>query len=204
MKLIRSGGTNSSLTKDQPEYYTHGYGNSVMVQIKPTLDALIEEGGEIAICVAAKPDKHHYDQRLLDAGFRLEELVILGREDGAAWSQYSAVIMLGGETRALYSWLIRTQFSIESLTQCSILVGDSAGAYVLSGKFLMDYTPDGKSFEIHDGFIPSLNQLIASHANNTYYHQADAREAFSKWCKDNGCEFIPLEENEINFSEIFI
>lgn len=202
MKLIRAGGVNATLQPSDDSYNTYGFGNYFMLQIKPELDEIIKADGTIALCVAAKPNKHHYDQRLTDLGFNIRDFVVLGRDDDAEWEQYSAVLMLGGETKELHNWLAKTRFSVTALKNCRLLGGDSAGAYVLSGKTLVDYTADGSSFEIQDGFLPELNQLIAAHVNNGYYHQTSLTNVLSEWCKANSVEYIELEENELNVLEI--
>lgn len=198
MKLIRSGGVNARLTKIDDYYHTYGFGNYFMAQIKPELDELINHDKEIAICVAAKSNKHEYDQPLLDLGFDLDNFTILGRENSAEWGQYAAILMLGGETKELYSWLKKTEFNPANLKNCHILAGDSAGAYMLSGKTLIDYEPDGSSFEIVDGFLPGLHQLIAAHVNNPYYHEPGLTTVLNKWCEANSVKYIGLQENEMD------
>lgn len=173
-----------------------------MLQIKPQIDELIEQGKTIALCVAAKPNKHHYDQRLVELGFNVDDFTILGREDKADWSSYAGILILGGETKELYEWMYRTEFSVEVLKSCKILAGDSAGAYVLSGKTLINYMPDGSSFEIVDGFLPGLNQLVAAHINNSHYHMSSLGVALHEWCKSNDVEYLELEENQITIMEI--
>lgn len=200
MKLIRSGGVNARLNETDDNYHHYGFGNYFMRQIKPELDELMSHDRKIAICVAAKPDTHGYDPYLLDLGFDLDKLTILGREDGAEWSQYAAILMLGGETKALYAWLKKTRFNPASLKNCHILAGDSAGAYVLSAKTLITYAPDGSTFEIVDGFLPGLPQLIAGHSNNPHYHKPGLTVALRKWCETNSVEYIGLQENEINIT----
>jgi hypothetical protein len=204
MKLIRSGGVNSTLNKDNPNYSKHGFGNYFMLQIKPELDELIRQGGTIAICVAAKPDKHHYDQGLTELGFTIEDLTILGRENKAEWGLYDAVLLLGGETRELYSWLQKNHFSLEALSRCVILAGDSAGAYVLSGRTLIDYAPDGQFIEIIDGFLPDIHQLVAAHVNNPYYHKPGLTKVLDTWCKANDIEYVELQEDELDIREIYV
>lgn len=202
MKLIRSGGTNGRLSKTDDEYVTHGFGNYFMLQIKAELDAIISGGEVIALCVAAKQNKQHYNKRLVDIGFDIKDFEILGREDEAHWDRYAAILMLGGETKDLYDWLKRTNFDLATLHNCQLLAGDSAGAYVLSAKTLINYTPDGSSFEIVDGFLPELKQLIVAHINNTYYHKPRLSKVLSAWCMQNGIEYIKLEEDELIQQEI--
>lgn len=202
MRLIRSGGVNSTLSKDNPNYSKHGFGNYFMLQIKPKLDELIRQGKTIAICVAAMPDKHHYDQRLTELGFTIGDLTILGREDKAGWDLYDAVLLLGGETRELYAWLQKNHFNLATLSRCVILAGDSAGAYVLSSKTLIDYAPDGQFTEIVDGFLPDIHQLVAAHVNNLYYHKPSLTKVLDTWCKSNSIEYVGLQENELDIKEL--
>ena len=198
MKIIRSGGTNASLAKDDPNYAVYGYGNYFLLQLKPEIDQVIESGGEVAICVAAKPNKDRYDKPLEEMGYQLAQLTILGREDVADWSAYDAVMLLGGETKELHDWLVRTGFSIDKLTKCRLLGGDSAGAYVLGSKTIVDYEKDGSSFEIIDGFMPESNLLVAAHVNNTFYHETALGEALKNWASKNNVEYLELEENQLN------
>lgn len=202
MKLIRSGGVNARLSKTDSDYAKYGFGNYFMLQVKAELDALILQGKPVAICTAAKQNRDDYHRWLADLGFHMNNFTVLGREDGANWEQYAAVLMLGGETKELYAWLQRTGFSLAALRNCSLLGGDSAGAYVLSAKTLIDYTPDGKSFEIVDGFLPGLRQLVAAHVNNTYYHQPSLTKALNEWCRANRVAYLGLAENEVDVREI--
>ena len=169
-----------------------------MLQIKPEIDSIIENGGKVAVCVAAKPNKDAYDQSLEQIGYALDELIILGREDSVHWSEYSAVVLLGGSTRELYVWLQKTDFSLDLLKKCLLLAGDSAGAYVLGAKVLIDYEKDGSSFEIADGYMPDSKVLVAAHVNNSHYHLPGLSEALGHWCAQHKIDLLELEENEIS------
>lgn len=87
MKLVRSGGTNASLEKDEINYIKYDFGNYFMLQIKPDLNELVGQRKEISLCVAVKPNKHPYNQRLSDIGFNVDDFNILGRDDDAEWGQ---------------------------------------------------------------------------------------------------------------------
>ena len=56
MKLICSGGVNAELLPSEETYDQHGFGNYFMLQIKPDLNKISENGELIALCVAAKPE----------------------------------------------------------------------------------------------------------------------------------------------------
>lgn len=202
MNLIQSGGVNGTLGKDEPTYSTYGFGNYFMLQIKDEIDALIQASATIAVIVAAKPNKQHYDQRFIDMGFSLEAFVFLGREDGADWGSYDAVFILGGETKELHTWLNKTNFSLQELTKCQLLAGDSAGAYVLARNTVVDYAHDGTNVQIVDGFVPSQNLLIAAHVNNNFYHTPELDLAFRTWAVDHHAEYVQLKENETRVSNI--
>jgi hypothetical protein len=197
MKIIHAGGVNGSLGRDDPNYMIYGFGNYFAMQIKDDIQSLINAHKKIAVCVAAKPDKHHYDQRFVEMGFALDDLIFLGRNDMPDWSNYSAILLLGGDTAALHSWLVNTGFAVNKLTQCQLLAGDSAGAYVLARYTMLNYTPNGSKLEISTGFIPELNILVAAHTNNAHYHQPGLEATLRDWCNNNQTEYVPLEENEI-------
>lgn len=202
MKLLLAGGVNAHISKDHPDYNKYGYGNYFLLQIKEQVDAMIGDGKLVAICTAAKPDKHYLDEVLSELGFMIDDLIILGREDSAEWCKYHAILMTGGETRELHSWLKRTDFALDKLTSCELLGGESAGAYVLTRKLLLDYQPDGSSYEIADGFLPDVNILVAAHVNNPYYHQDSLTVVLKQWCKANKIKYLGLEENEITYIDL--
>lgn len=204
MKIIYSGGVNGSIRKDELDYYTYGFGNYFMLQIRDELEELITQSGVIAVCVAAKPNKVRYERRFIDMGFELDSFVFLGRENKAEWGRYDAIIILGGETKELKKWLDKNGFNVGSLTRCRLIAGDSAGAYVLASYTLIDYKADGSRFEIVKGFIPELNILVAAHTNNNHYHQRGLGAALKKWCTENKAEYIGLKENEIKVTELTI
>lgn len=202
MKVIHSGGVNASLGKDDPSYDIYGFGNYFMVQVRDELERLIANGKKVAVCVAAKPNKEHYHQRFIDNGFSPEDFTFLGREDNADWGSYDAILLLGGETRELSNWLVRTNFDVTNLSNCQLLAGDSAGAYVLAAKVIVDYEVDGSSFEITDGFMPDFNVLIAAHVNNTYYHSESLGKVLAEWCEENKVEYVELKENELKITNL--
>ncbi len=204
MKIIHSGGVNGSILNDNPQYSIYGFGNYFMLQIRNELEDLIREHKTIAVCVAAKSNKNHYDQRFIDMGFNLQEFIFIGRDDKPKWEQFDAILILGGETRELHAWLTESKFNIARLKRCKLIAGDSAGAYVLGKHTLIDYEADGSRFKIIDGFIPELNILIAAHVNNDHYHKGGLDAVLREWCKNNKVEYVSLEENEIKITELLI
>ncbi len=183
--------------KNDPNYNKYGFGNYFMIQIRTLLQNLISDKKTIAVCVAAKPNKHHYDQNFIDMGFNVNDFTFLGREDSANWNSYDAVLLLGGETKALHSWMLKNNFNIRDMVNCELIAGDSAGAYVLASKTLVDYTADGSHFEIIDGFMPEIKILFAAHANNPYYYKESLGVALEKWCGENDVQYVSIEENQI-------
>lgn len=197
MRIIHSGGVDAWIDPESDDYSTNGYGNYFMVQIKNELDTRLADGERIAVVVAAKPNKNHFDERFKSAGFNIDDFIILGQRDTAEWEAYNAVLLLGGSTKNLYKWLTKNSFSIESLTNCTLLAGDSAGAYVLGKHTMIDYTPDGTRLKIIDGFIPHLNILVAGHINNVRYHTPDLSRTIAQWCSEHSVEYVALRENQM-------
>lgn len=197
-----SGGVNRAILKDDPEYTIHGFGNYFMLQIRDEIEDIIRDHGTVAVCVAAKPNKNHYDQRFIDMGFNLNDFTFVGRNEKPEWEQYDAIILLGGETKALHTWLTENQFDITQLKRCKFIAGDSAGAYVLGRYTLLDYEADGSKLKITDGFVPQLNILVAAHTNNHRYHQDALGMELQDWCKQNQVEYVGLQENEMRITTI--
>lgn len=104
---------------------------------------------------------------------------------------------MGGDTDELHKWLKATRFSIDKLDNCELLVGDSAGAYVLGRHVLVDYEPDGSLVEIRDdGFVQDENILVFGHVNNPRYHQKGLRDRLDQYAQDVQAKTIALEENQ--------
>lgn len=197
MKVIHVGGVNTTLGKDDPNYAVYGYGNYFMVQLKDQIDQILQAGGKVAVCVATRADKHYFDSRFLEMGYNLDQLTILGRDDSADWPSYQAILLFGGSTRELYDWMIRTKFSVGKLKDCELLAGESAGAYVLASKILVNYDAEGTKIEIIDGFIPELPILVLAHTNNPYYCTPELKSKLGTWCEDHQVDLVGLAENEM-------
>lgn len=104
---------------------------------------------------------------------------------------------MGGNNRDLYEWLIKTEFSIDKLSECELLAGDSAGAYALGEYMMIDNQPDGNKFKAEKGFVPGSNMIFAAHVNNSKYHREGLTHALEKFAKDKEIELRLLQENEL-------
>lgn len=196
MRTILVGGVNGSLNPGDEGFDDYGKGKGYFVR-KMIDDIRACDSTKVAIVTAAKENKHHFDELMADSGIDMDAATVLNTGDNPDWSDYEVIIMTGGSTQRLHDWLAETGFSLDKLDNCELLIGESAGAYVLGAKVIAEYTPDGKELVFIDGFNPKSRVLVAAHVNNPYYHRDGLTLRLEKYCTENDLKLVLLEENEV-------
>lgn len=193
MKIIYSGGYDKYIMDSVAKSPFYRYSDVVSEQIR--------KGKVVASINFAKPDSY-YDSRL-DEIFGGKVISIDKRnKDKVNWDEYDIIFMPGGNQKWLKEGLLETEFSLYKLKETVVIIGDSAGAYVM-GKYFPAY--DGEVENINDrniqefveeGLFPESNVLVIAHINNKRYVPDKALELAKKLADKLDVRLLALEENE--------
>lgn len=175
--------------------YRGGYnpkdGNSVrsayFYEYALTIKRILAEGKKVAFVTLAREDGY-YDVRIKELFGELP--TIIGRvSPPPAWNTYDLVVICGGDKKQLKTFLLEKKFSLSALHEDAVVLGDSAGAYMLSAY----YYDDGK-FE--EGFYPESRLVVIAHANDPLHATPEKIEAVTTFASTHNLEMIFLKENE--------
>lgn len=165
---------------------------STLVAYSKKVQYLVRKGGKIAVVTFAKDDGY-YDEMIRE-NFGSEVDIINHSSLAPNWNSYNEIYLLGGETIRLKEALLKSAFSPSSLKANVHLIGDSAGAMVLSAHFY-DIATDG-SIEFYDGLCPQSNHITIVHANNPRYSPKNLFTKIESFAQDHNIKVIQLNENE--------
>jgi hypothetical protein len=190
MKIIYSGGYD--------KYSTASIADSIFYRYSTLVNKLSEEGKKVVSINFAKPDSY-YDSRLEEL-YQEKILSIDNRnKQSIKWSEYDFIFIPGGDQNILKKQLLNTGFSFDLLKDDVIIVGDSAGAYVLAA-YYPDFGEDLKSRESKDqagkGLHPQSNLLVLAHVDNQRYIPEMTLERSRSLAQKLEVKFLPLKENE--------
>jgi|GEM_PF-2764057 len=193
MKIIYSGGFD--------KYKKESVNNSIFYRYAEVINQQIEKGKVVASVNFAKPD-YYYDSRL-DEVFGGRVITIDNRnKETINWEQYDIILIPEGNQKMLKKGLLKTGFSIDRLKNEVIIIGDSAGAYVM-GKYFPAYDGEVENIDerniqkyVEDGLYPKSNALVIAHINNKRYVPDTALELANRLAKELNVELVALKENE--------
>ncbi len=79
-----------------------------------------------------------------------------------------------------------------------IIIGDSAGAYVLSKYYFSNNVKDdvSKEYFLVDGLNPKSNLFTVAHVDNEYHTPIQKMDKAKRVSKEIGVELLLLKENE--------
>lgn len=191
----------NNIVRGFDKYKKESVNNSIFYRYANVLNQQIEKGKVVASVNFAKPD-YYYDSRL-DEIFGGKIITIDNRNKGVInWKLYDIILMPGGNQKLLKEGLLKTGFSINNLKSNVIMIGDSAGAYVM-GKYFPAYDGEVENIEESDikkyaeeGLYPNSNALVIAHINNKRYVPDSALELSKKLAKELNVEILALQENE--------
>ncbi len=184
MKIVYSGGIN----KHDPQSYQRSYFYCYSNKINQYLSA----SKQVAFVTSAKPD-HYYDQHILPQfGNRVD---IIGRKKKKVnWSQYHLIFLCGGTNLDLKKGLIKQSFKLSNLKPNAIILGDSAGAYLLSA-YYFDRENHGQ-FSFHQGFNPSSQLITIAHFNDPKYTYDQLIRQIDNFARSHQLRVLKLNENQ--------
>lgn len=188
MKIIYSGGWD----KTSPESIKASF----MYTYREIIAKAVQNGKKIAMVTLAKKDGS-YDSLIQPLYSGLVD-VIDTKSTHVDWGRYDGIFIPGGSGALLKDGLMKAGFSMEVLKKDAVVLGDSAGAYILSTYFYQ--TPPGEKrgvdLEILEGFNPGANMITIAHKNNPVYCNALLMKKIKAFAKELGLKLLILNENE--------
>lgn len=186
MKIVLRGGF-SDMTDTRSSSFWYKY--------KKRVEGWINEGKSVAVVTLAKPDGYYQEQ--LDM-WPNDVNEINSKTLKVKWDKFDVIILAGGYPKALLDALKKRKFSLDKLKKSVFILGDSAGAYILSSYFY-DTPPGedrGKTIEFLKGFNLKGKIITVAHANNPKYTNSLLLKKVQKFAKEKGLKVLMLEENE--------
>ncbi|HSW79076.1 MAG TPA: Type 1 glutamine amidotransferase-like domain-containing protein [Candidatus Babeliales bacterium] len=185
MKIIYSGGYQKENDNSNKNSWWYRHENNIRV--------LDRAGKKVAVVTLAKADDHY--QKYLDMLPGSVE-IINNSVPEVDWGEYDAIYIAGGDTDILKNKLNSRGFSMDKLKNQVILLGDSAGAYVLSSFFYTDIDgAPGTDVEFHEAFNAEAKNICIAHSDNPYYVNDALIKKVRSFAKENDLSVVLLKEN---------
>jgi peptidase E len=180
MKIIYSGGYQKDLETS--------YKNSWWYRHADILNSDIP----MAVVTLAKPDGS-YDKHLK----QFSKVKVIDRKvNSVDWAKYKAIFIAGGPTDTLKEELVKRDFALSKLDPDVLVLGDSAGAYIMCSYFFTDSDGDpGKQVKFYDGFNSGAKNICIAHADNPYYTNESVINQVEALATKHGLEVFSLNEN---------
>ncbi|HET7528994.1 MAG TPA: Type 1 glutamine amidotransferase-like domain-containing protein [Candidatus Saccharimonadales bacterium] len=187
MKIIYSGGYQRELEASYKNSWWYRHADILSSDI-PT-----------AVVTLAKPDGS-YDQHLK----KIPMVEVIDRNTTSVdWAKYKAVFIAGGPTDVLREEMLKRDFDIRKLDHEAMVLGDSAGAYIMCSSFFTDSDGDpGKKVEFYEGFNPGAKNICVAHADNPYYTNNLLIRQVTDFASEHSLEVVKLKENEERILDI--
>lgn len=184
MKLIYRGGFNKHSRE------------SIQDSVIPTYDKFVTKylkAGKKAAYVTLAKQNEDYESRFPQLKNR--PIVNWNNCRKAKWGEFDLLVLLGGDSVQLYKGLAETGFSLQALKQKAIVVGDSAGAYVLASYFVDRYDL-GKKVKFFPGFNSGAKIITLGHVDNPVYVDQGLITQVESFAQRKGLSVVKLKENE--------
>lgn len=186
MKIVLRGGY-SDVTNTRSSSFWYEYEAQVKNWVK--------KGKKIAVITLARQDGYFRD--LLDE-WPNEIEIIDSKSKNVKWSSFDKIFIPGGAMADLLRGLKSKEFSLDKLKDTAFVLGDSAGAYVLSSYFY-DTPPGedrGKVIKFVKGLNPKANIITMAHTNNPKYMNDLLTKKVRQFAKEKGLDVLMLRENQ--------
>jgi len=192
MRIIYSGGYDKYNKESVANSFFYRYSKIVLQQI--------EKGKKAVSINFAKPDRYY--NSILEEAFKGKILKIDNiNKTKIMWKDYDIIFLPGGSSEWLKNKLIETGFSFDKLKKDVVIIGDSAGAYVMSAYFPSYSDIDSLDKEnildyADKGFYSESNIFTITHVNNQKHVPAGALKLAKKLADKLGVRLLALKENE--------
>lgn len=184
MKLIYRGGFNKHSEKS--------IRNSVISTYDKFMGRFIKAGKQVAYVTLAKKDGD-YESRFPE--LKVRPVINWSNYQQTDWPTFDFLILLGGYSLSLYRGLKESGFSLDVLQKDVVVVGDSAGAYVLSSYFVERHDL-GKKVNFLPGFNPGAKLITLGHVDNPAYVDQGLTVQVEAFAKKKSLSVLRLKENE--------
>ncbi|HLL60212.1 MAG TPA: hypothetical protein VK338_00700 [Candidatus Nitrosocosmicus sp.] len=187
MKIIYSGGWNNDLDDSIK--------NSFIFTYSDTIHNAINSGKKICFVTLAKPDGY-YNHLILPLYQNID--IIDSTKTSVDWSSYDGIFIPGGNSMYLKNGLLKINFQLSKLKEDVVILGDSAGSYILSSYFYQ--SPKGElrgiDIEFHEGFNLEAKVITIAHKNNPVYSPDILVQNVNVFAQEKGLTVLALNENE--------
>lgn len=189
MKIIYSGGWNDQFEESIKECFIFTYYS--------TIKKAVDKGKKTVFVTLAKPDGF-YNSMLFPLYEGIIDVIDSTKLKNVLWSSYDGIFMPGGTGILLLKGLKSSGFNLDSLKKDTVILGDSAGAYVLSSYFYS--TPygelRGKQMTFIEGLNPQARVISIAHKSNPKYTNDILISNVNAFAKEKDLRVLILEENE--------
>jgi len=189
MHLIYSGGYDK-LSKKSVK-------NSFIYTFLPYLIKFKEAGKNIAFVTLAKPDGN-FDDKIFPYYSNIVDIIDYTKIHSVKWITYDAIFIFGGDPVKLLDGLKESRFGLNQLKKEAIILGDSAGSYLLSTYFYNSPPGElrGEKIEFLEGFNPHAKIITVAHRNNSVFCNDKLLKKVNTFAKNKKLSVLILNENE--------
>jgi peptidase E len=119
-------------------------------------------------------------------------------ENNIDWASFDLIVIPGGETEVLKESLLKYNFSLDKCKQDALIIGDSAGAYILSKYYLGKRTVGDNINEYYllEGLNPNSNILTVGHIDNPKHATEDKLIKARDFATKLNLDLLLLKENK--------
>jgi len=187
MDIIYSGGWNNSLPESIQNSFVYTYADYIK--------EMVSSGKKAVFITLAKPDGY-YDKLLKSACGEIE--IINSKTPSPNWSLYDGLFIPGGNPAVLKKSLKNKGFQLNKLKKTALVLGDSAGSYILSSFFYSSPPGEkrGKKIKFLKGFNPQAKVITIAHTNNPFYCNQTLISKVEDFARKKGLYVLKLAENE--------
>jgi hypothetical protein len=184
VKIVYRGGYNKEIVQ-----------NSLWFDYLEPVTQAVTSGQQVALITLAKPDGY-FDNFVLQWPQSVQ--VINHQTPNSNWQDFDVIIIPGGDPLSLHDGLTSRNFALEKLKETAVVVGDSAGAYVLSSYFYNSPRGEerGKVIDFLPGFNPEAKVITVGHVNNPKYTNTLLLEKVNTFAQAKGLTVLKLNENQ--------
>lgn len=175
--------------------YIGGYtdkNNSHFINYKSFVQEFINDSKQV-IFVALGQEPGYFASRIKDLYPNTPYILDSNYRKEMDWSSYDLIYMIGGNTQQLKQGLLNFGFDLEKIKKDVVLLGDSAGANVLS-KYYIGTSSIGYTMEL--GLNPQSNILVLCHCDNPEKTPQNKIEIAKKYAEATNARLVLLNENE--------
>lgn len=191
MKIIYRGGYQTA-NAEQSLFYEYSF------QIKK----FINSGKKVVYVTFAKPN-NYYDSRMNESLGFMPQIIDTNSSKDLDWKTFDLIVIPGGETEVLQQALIDWNFSMDKLKDDVVIIGDSAGAYVLSKYYFGKKINENGQAEyfIIEGLNPKSDLITVAHIDNQKHVTPEKLTEAQKVANDLKATLLLLKENEAKLVE---